>query len=228
VRKPSPEKCGRVLGRIQSSDVTIISENYMQTHLDDSHTEVPKILSLQSRGTHSILRSIDPIGIDYPSFKIEIAKNLTQSLTLLNRFLVPQQHRLICIVPISESAESEAFKYAMKLQSEVEGLLISLNYRSKEIQKLIPVDSRKLKLANLLDSGVDFQINGFPSYVVTQDYEEDSLQNLIMTSRYRNLISTRLALSPVVVFTEPFRPHETENPLAIFSCLYADEIITIS
>jgi protein-tyrosine-phosphatase len=229
LRKPHPERCESVVKRVRSSDAIIFSENYMQMYFADTLSESSNFLSLESSETHPIMRSEDPVFMDYSSFKVEIAKNSTQCVTLLSHRLIPhKQHRLICVVPIKESSEIEAFEYALKLQSEVGGLFISLNYRSKQIQRLIPANFRKLHLSRFFNSKVDLIMNDSIDYIVTQDYENDNLQNLVMSSIYRTRILEQLEASSVVVFTEPIRPHESQNAVAIFSCVYADEIVTIS
>ena len=228
--KSRPDACESVVERLRDCDLLIVSEDYMHLSLADSLVEMPKFLSLESPGIQPIMRSTDPVGMDYPSFKVEITKNLTQSITFLNRFLVPQQqHRLICVVPINESAEISAVEYALKLQSELGGLFISLNYRSREIQKFSPANLRRIPLSSFLNLKVEPKNSGSQNYnyVVTQDHEEDSLQNLVLSSRYRAAILGHLDMSSIIVFTEPIRPHGTENAVAIFSCVYADEIVTI-
>jgi hypothetical protein len=230
LRKPHPDACKSVIERLRDCDLLIFSEDYMHLSLSDSLVEMPNFLSLESPGIQQIMRSTDPVGMDYPSFKIEITKNLTQSITLLNRFLVPQrQYRLICVVPNNESAEFSAFEHALKLQTETGGMFISLNYRSKEIQKFFPRSLRKVSLSSFVNLNADPKMSGSQNYdyVVTQDHEEDGLQNLVMSSRYRTAILRHLDISSIIVFTEPIRPHGTENTVAIFSCVYADEVITI-
>jgi len=229
INKTGSENCFDCVSRIQSSDILIFSEIYMYESMQDYVNTLSSILILERSEYSDFFSSMDPVGMYYQAFKFEVAKNVSHSLMMLSSQLGwKSENKIVAVIPESEKSQLRALSYVDELRSDTNAFLMSLNYKSPEINDFFSSFPKKIELKKLLGANGKINREFLSKRVLKQMFEEYELKKILFSFSYHTLLFEISKFVPIVILTEPLNVLDYRNADAVISSTYADSIVIIS